>query len=553
MPNLLSLVEDSVLQSLSSFLALTSSGFEQDDLPLVLYVLGNITRNAQRSDLRLDVDTVKKVLAVSDQLIHSISSDPVFSLEKNLGPQLLMCLENLLSVMNTTDRSFSVSFRQLDLHCSVAPCDVLEDNGVLTVDSGTTVSLPRDDTNYPPRCLVNMLSMTFRPQNRSFSSQYNCPGEPGSSYSLASDIRTNVLRFNDRTYHVADINMTFTCKNKSCDQNPTCVFWDFILNKWSSKGCLTQVLDGVTSCLCHHLTSFSILMSGSLPKSFADSPALDCMTKTGLMVSTVSLLICVSIQVILLTRTHHGMAFHRHMTILHMSMFLLISHISFLVSSFIDPDAQKKLCDALTFCTHLSLLGFFAWTLVQGTCLVLRLVFVFHHVTMTEFTILSVVLGYLCPLAIAVGTFAAYYPHHYRRDDGCWLNNSSGASMAFIVPTIVIMSLNVLVLVMVIRKLLRPTISEVKNEDEEVVKKVAKAVLFCTPQFGLTWAIGIPLLTNYDGEWLHYLFDLLNPLQGVFILLFGCLLDNKVKLLVKKYFLKKSSNSNLITSVSSSG
>ncbi|KAG8538037.1 hypothetical protein GDO81_023394 [Engystomops pustulosus] len=325
--------------------------------------------------------------------------------------------------------------------------------------------------------------------------------------------------------------MTFTCGNGTCDWTAMCVFWDFHLDRWSTEGCHTIVTDGVTNCSCHHLTSFSILMSGSLSEQITNSTSLDYITEIGLSISIVSLLICISIQVIVLRRTHHRMAFHRHVIILHMSMFLLVSHVSFLASSFIDSKIQETLCVALTFCTHLSLLGFFAWTLVQGTFLVIRLLFVFHHVTITEFTILSVVLGYVGPVAGAVATFLAYYPHYYRRNDGCWLDNTSGASMAFTIPSIVIMSLNVLVLVVVIRTLLRPSISEGKNEDEEVVKKVVKAVLFCTPQFGLTWAIGIPLLTSHGAEWLRYLFDLLNPLQGVFILVFGCLLDDKVSII----------------------
>ncbi|XP_075703562.1 adhesion G-protein coupled receptor F1-like isoform X2 [Rhinoderma darwinii] len=548
--SLLSSAGGSVLQSLWSFITVASAGFQQNDLPLVLSVLGNITRNVQLRNLCLDVDTVKKVLVIADQLMETISSEPSISMEKNLGPQLLMCLENLLSVMTTTEHSFSLFFRHFDLHCSVSPCDSLEDNGFMSLDLGTTISLSSEDTDDHSRCLVNMLSMTYRAQGGSFSSQYDCNGDPVCSYSLVSNIQTYVLRLNNITHHVADINMTFTCWNRTCDKTAICVFWDFNLNKWSSKGCHTQVIDGATNCSCHHLTSFSILMSGS---HIVNTPALDYITKTGLTASIVSLLLCISIQVILLRSTRNRMASHRHVAILHLSIFLLLSHASFLASSFIEPNVQEKLCVALTFCTHLFLLCYFGWTLVQGTFLVHCLVFVLHHVTMTEFMVLSVVLGYVCPLAVAVATFVAYYPHNYRRNDECWLDNNSGALMAFTIPAIVIVSLNVLVLIVVIRKLLRPSISEGKGEDEEVVKKVAKAVLICTPQFGLTWAIGIPLLMNENAECLHYLFDLLNPLQGVFVLLFGCLLDKKVIDLVKKYFLQKSSASSLASVVSSSG
>lgn len=345
--------------------------------------------------------------------------------------------------------------------------------------------------------------------------------------------------------------MSFTCGAGSCDQTAVCVYWNFTLNKWSSNGCRTQVTNGITQCICEHLTSFAVLMSGSVPEDSLNNTILSYITSVGLCLSSVSLLLCILIQVILLRMSGKNMVVYRHVSILHMSAFLFIFNISFLASDLIKPDIQDMLCVAFTFSSHLSLLAFFCWTLVQGIYLVCRLVFVFHHVTKREFVALSIVLGYACPLAIALGTFLVYFPHRYRMDHTCWLNRGSGALMAFTVPIIIIIVVNFFILILVIYKLLTPSISEGKSEDEEVVKKLAKAVLFCTPQFGLTWAVGIPMFYNHNDLFLQYLFVLLNPLQGFFILLFACLLDKKVMDLIKKHVLKRSDPVSSVTTTSS--
>ncbi|XP_075703560.1 adhesion G-protein coupled receptor F3-like [Rhinoderma darwinii] len=476
-----------------------------------------------------------------------MSLDPPYSLEENLGPHLLWCLEKLFPVMSTTYEAFSFSSNHLDLQYTTASCDVLQDNRIFQLDaSTTTISLTGD---FVSDCNISIFSVTCRPQNRTFNSQYDDDGK--TSYYVASDIRTNILMLDDKSHHLANINMTFTCGNRSCDQTAVCVFWDFTLNKWSSKGCLTQVTEGITKCLCDHLTSFAVLMLGSIPEDSLDNTILDYITMVGLGISSVSLLLCISIQVILLRKSRKNMAVYRHVSILHMSVFLFIFYISFLASDLIKQDIQETLCAAFTFCSHLSLLGFFCWTLVQGIFLVSRLVFVFHHVTKKEFLALSILLGYACPLAIALGTFLVYFPQHYRMKGTCWLDRSSGALIAFNVPTIVIIVGHFLVLILVIHKLLRPSVSEGKSEDEEVVKKLVKAVLFCTPQFGLTWAIGIPMFASPNDLTLQYLFVLLNPLQGFFILLFACLLDKKVMDLLKKSFRKTSVTNSSVATMSS--
>ncbi|XP_053566976.1 adhesion G-protein coupled receptor F3 [Bombina bombina] len=541
-----------LLESLWQYSA--SSKFQQDEeVVLGLYILGNITVNFMLANIKFTEDNVKKVLYISDQLFNYASSIYVQNKRNEIGPQVLELLENIFANMNVTTQPFNVSYQNIEFQLLASSCSDIKKETILEAGMGATISLPPKDTNqdFPPGCLINVLSMSYRPQNTSFPNQYDNKVKTINTY-LASDIMTKVILLNNNKYSSAYINMTFKCTSGLCDQTAICVFWDFLLNKWSSEGCTTQVQNGVTQCFCSHLTSFSVLMSSSIPEDTMNDKVLDYITKIGLGISILSLVICISLQGILLRHAKNPMASYRHIALLNMSLFLLLSNVSFIASDFVTPKLQEILCLVFTFCTHFSLVAYFCWTLVQSLFLVSRLVFVFHHVTKKEFASLSVVLGYICPIAIAVTTFLVYSPANmYRKENACFLNSQSGASMAFIVPTIIAMAVNFLALAVVISKLLRPSISESKNEDEEVVKKLVKAVVFCTPQFGLTWAIGIPLLR--DGEnliALHYLFVLLNPLQGFFILLFACLLDKKVMDLLKKRLCKVSTVSSTATTTS---
>lgn len=416
--------------------------------------------------------------------------------------------------------SYNVSFENIAFHCLVAPCVNMTNENALRIEPHVSLSLAAEDSQqtFHPTCLVNVLLLST---NMDFPGQYE--GEEALSsvtYQVDSNILTNVLRIDDKSFHNPSVNLTFQCSSGNyCDRTAICAFWNFSTGRWSSEGCTTEIDNGVAHCSCHHLTSFSVLFAKSIPSALKNSSVLDYITIAGLTISIASLTLCITFQAYFLRFPLNLVAYYRHTAILNISIFLLLSYVSFIAASYIKPKEHLRLCVGLTFCTHFSLLAFFCWTLVNSLVLFCRLVFVFHHITKKEFMSLSVGLGYVCPSIIAVGTFLYYTPtNDYRKDDVCWLESDSGASMAFNIPTIIVLSGNFIVLLVVIRKLLRPSISEGSHEDEEVIKKLVKAVLFCTPQFGLTWAVGIPLLSDGSSVALNYLFVLLNPLQVCVVL-----------------------------------
>ncbi|XP_053316526.1 adhesion G-protein coupled receptor F3-like [Spea bombifrons] len=529
-------------------------GFHKDEVSLILYILGNITEKAVQSNQSFGVATVLDILYIANQLLNVSSWKPAASTNTALGPHVLQFFESILGAMEETNQTFSVSYENIEFHCLSRPCSSMRNQTALGLPTNVSVSLHEEDSehDFHASCLVNIMSLSYRGLSMDFPGEYAHNEDPSISFELESRILTNSMLFDKKSYHSAHVNMSFLCDSRDCHPAAICVFWNFSLGKWSSEGCSTEIVDGVANCFCHHLTSFSVLISKFLPQGLLNSSVLDYITKIGLIISIISLVLCISLQAYLLRVTLNLVAYYRHLAILNVSTFLLLSNISFVAATYITPKDYLRLCIALTFCTHFSLLAFFCWTLVQSFFLFCRLVFVFHHITKREFMTLSTVLGYVFPALISMGTFLYYTPtDEYRRETVCWLQSDSGASQAFTIPTIIVLSGNFLVLIVVIRKLLRPSISEGSGEDEEVVKKLVKAVVFCTPQFGLTWAIGIPLLTDSNSLVLHYMFVLLNPLQGFFIFLFSCLLDKKIMDLVKKRFSKNSAFSSTATTLSS--
>ncbi|XP_073418118.1 adhesion G-protein coupled receptor F1-like [Dendrobates tinctorius] len=526
------------------------SGFQKNEEELIVYILGNITENIAQSNLSFPSGAVMDILYIVNEILNETSWKQASTM---LSPTLLRCFENLLESMELVNASYNVSYENIEFHCLVAPCVNMSNENALSINPHISLALAQEDSQqtFHPACLVNILLLSFATLNMDFPGQYEA--EEQSIYQVDSNIITNVLRVHDKTFHNPNINLTFQCSNGNyCDPTTICAFWNFTKSIWSSEGCTTEIEDGETHCYCHHLTSFSVLIAKYIPSALKNNSALDYITMAGLVISILSLVLCITFQVYLLKFPMNLVAYYRHTAILNASIFLLLSYISFIAASYITPKQYLRLCVGLTFCTHFSLLAFFCWTLVQSLFLFCRLVFVFHHITKKEFMSVSIGLGYVCPSLIAVGTFLYYSPtNDYRRDNVCWLDTDSGASMAFNIPTIIILSGNFLVLLVVIRKLLRPSISEGCNEDEEVIKKLVKAVVFCTPQFGLTWAIGIPLLSDGSCVALHYLFCILNPLQGFFIFIFGCLLDKKVMDMIKKRMSKTPIFSSMATTVSS--
>ncbi|XP_028622429.1 adhesion G protein-coupled receptor F5 isoform X2 [Grammomys surdaster] len=365
------------------------------------------------------------------------------------------------------------------------------------------------------------------------------------------------------------ISMTFKNNHRSGGK-PQCVFWNFSLANntggWDSSGCSVED-DGRDNrdrvfCKCNHLTSFSILMSpdspdpGSLLKIL-----LDIISYIGLGFSIVSLAACLVVEsMVWKSVTKNRTSYMRHICIVNIAFCLLIADIWFIVAGAIHDGhypLNETACVAATFFIHFFYLSVFFWMLTLGLMLFYRLIFILHDASKSTQKAFAFSLGYGCPLIISSITVGVTQPQEvYMRKNACWLNwEDTRALLAFAIPALIIVVVNVSITVVVITKILRPSIGDKPGKQEKSsLFQISKSIGVLTPLLGLTWGFGLATVIQGSNAVFHIIFTLLNAFQGLFILLFGCLWDQKVQeALLHKFSLSRwSSQHSKSTSIGSS-
>ncbi|XP_038654735.1 adhesion G-protein coupled receptor F1-like [Scyliorhinus canicula] len=311
-----------------------------------------------------------------------------------------------------------------------------------------------------------------------------------------------------------------------------CVFWKFNLDgtgQWDSMGCKFELNGSNVVCKCTHLTSFSILMS----RFHKESRGLDLITKITIGISMGCLVISLIIEgtvwsYVTKDRTTEA----RHIIMLNVILSLLTANICFTASGYLAPDT--RVCMVMVFFIHFLYLALFFWMLTLALLLLYHLIFLFQGFSRAAMMIISLTLGYLCPLIIAVSIFTiAYFRNHYLRQDKCWMNTEQlYISLSLQVPQFTIVTINFFITIVAIFKMLRPTIGEKLNSHKKVkitVKQIARCIAILTSILGLSWALGFGFLNKETPIAINYAFDILNGLQGLFILVFGIIMDSKVQ------------------------
>ncbi|KAM6964941.1 uncharacterized protein FYW47_007279 [Aplochiton taeniatus] len=330
------------------------------------------------------------------------------------------------------------------------------------------------------------------------------------------------------------VNLVFKKLNVSLTQAPRCVFWNSSLLRglgaWDDAGCVVQSDgkgDSVT-CQCDHLTSFSILMSTSVPVDKNTVELLDRITYAGVGISMASLVICLVIEALVWkAMTRNSTSYMRHVSIVNIAVSLLIADIWFLIGAAIsktpseNPFEDQKVpvpgCTAATFFVHFFYLALFFWMLVSGLLLFYRTVLVFSHMSKSTMLAIGFSLGYGGPLLIAVVTIAstAGGGGYLQEFNGCWLNwDKTKALLAFVIPALTIVLINFLILIVVLYKMLRRGVGDSAQADEKnAVVVIARCLAILTPFFGLTWALGVGTIVDSGNIAIHIAFAFFNSLQ----------------------------------------
>ncbi|KAK3549697.1 hypothetical protein QTP86_007173 [Hemibagrus guttatus] len=244
-----------------------------------------------------------------------------------------------------------------------------------------------------------------------------------------------------------------------------------------------------------------------------------------------SLGLCLIIEVIIWKSvTRNETSCMHHVSIVNIAVSLLIVDICFMTGAAVVK--QEGPCSTATFFMHFFYLALFFWMLLSALLLLSRIIMGFSRMTKGTMMGIGFTVNYGAPLIIAVITVASTAENkgYIQQDYNCWLNwNKTKALLAFVIPALTIVAINLLVLIVVLFKMLRRDVNAFIQQDEKYpLVVIARCVAILTPLFGLTWGFGIGTMVSPDRR-IHIVFAFLNSLQSFLILLFGTLLDSKVQ------------------------
>ncbi|XP_005743094.1 latrophilin-3 isoform X5 [Pundamilia nyererei] len=308
--------------------------------------------------------------------------------------------------------------------------------------------------------------------------------------------------------------------------NPNCSFWSYskrtMTGYWSTQDCrLLGTNKTHTTCSCTHLTNFAVLMAHVDVKNTnpVHEMLLDVITWVGILLSLVCLLI--SLFTFCFFR---GLQSDRNTIHKNLCISLFIAESLFLVG--INRGDQPIACAVFAALLHFFFLAAFTWMFLEGVQLYIMLVEVFEseHSRRRYFYLV----GYGVP-ALIVAVSAAVDYRSYGTDRVCWLRLDTYFIWSFIGPATLIIMLNVIFLGIALYKMfhhtaiLKPDSGCLDNIKSWVIGAIA---LLCL--LGLTWAFGL-MYVNESTVVMAYLFTIFNSLQGMFIFIFHCVLQKKVR------------------------
>ncbi|XP_013889001.1 adhesion G protein-coupled receptor L2 isoform X11 [Austrofundulus limnaeus] len=316
--------------------------------------------------------------------------------------------------------------------------------------------------------------------------------------------------------------------------NSNCSFWNYsersMMGYWSTQGC--KLLDSNkthTTCSCSHLTNFAILMAHrEITGNIRDSHELllTVITRVGIAVSLVCLTIC-----IFTFCFFRGLQSDRNTIHKNLCINLFIAELIFLIG--IEMTEPRIGCAIIAGILHFFFLASFSWMCLEGVQLYLMLVEVFEsEYSRKKYYYAS---GYLFP-AIVVGVSAAIDYGSYGTKKACWLSVDNHFIWSFIGPVTFIIMLNLIFLMITMYKMvkhsttLKPDSSRLENIKSWVMGAFA---LLCL--LGLTWSFGLFFISEASIV-MAYLFTIFNTFQGMFIFIFHCLLQKKVRKEYSKCF-----------------
>ncbi|KAK3577487.1 hypothetical protein CHS0354_026437 [Potamilus streckersoni] len=359
----------------------------------------------------------------------------------------------------------------------------------------------------------------------------------GEQESMTYTINTNIISASVNGGHrITKLNrpVIFTLEHTSIMTHsryiPLCSFWDFdpsnLTGHWSQEGC--QVISSCpsnTTCQCDHLTNFAVLMDVSGTElSPEHEMSLTTITYVGCTIS----ILCLFISFVTFT-LFRNLQSDKNTINKNLVLCLMIAELIFLFG--VAQTSNQTICAVIAGFLHFFFLTAFAWMCLEGVQLYFMLIEVFE----AERSRIKwfYLFGYGVP-AVIVGISAAVRHSGYGTERYCWISTDDWFILSFVLPVAAVLLVNIVMLSIALRIMCRharltaaPMCLKDKSKFEKIGTWVRGAAVLVV-LLGLTWVFGVMFLSE-DSVAMAYIFTILNSLQGLFIFIFHCLLDTKVK------------------------
>ncbi|KAK7863093.1 hypothetical protein R5R35_004918 [Gryllus longicercus] len=333
--------------------------------------------------------------------------------------------------------------------------------------------------------------------------------------------------------------------------NPSCVFWDYSESAWSDEGCRVEQTNHThTLCQCNHLTNFAVLMDvHATYLTPSHQMALQIITYIGCIISVVCLVLT-----IVTFQLFQGLKSDRTTIHKNLCVCLLVAEILFLAG--IGQTENQMVCGVVAVLLHFFFLCAFAWMFLEGFQLYVMLIEVFE----AEKSRIRwyYMFAYGAPLIIVAVSCIVDLPS-YGTERYCWLRADNFFIFSFVGPVIAVILANLVFLSMAIYMMCRHANASASMKSKEHSRLASasgkeenalqnrlqshlawlRGAIVLVFLLGLTWTFGL-LYLNEESVIMAYIFTVLNSLQGLFIFVFHCVQNEKVRKEYKKFIRRQS-------------
>ncbi|XP_025782291.1 cadherin EGF LAG seven-pass G-type receptor 1 [Puma concolor] len=284
---------------------------------------------------------------------------------------------------------------------------------------------------------------------------------------------------------------------------------------WSAKGCelLSRNRTHVV-CQCSHTTSFAVLMDVSR-REHGEVLPLKIVTYAAVSLSLTALLVAFVLLTLVRTLRSNLHGIHRNLI-----GALFFSQLVFVIG--ITQTGNPFLCTVIAIVLHYVYMSTFAWTFVES-------LHVYHM--LTEVRNIDAgpmrfyyVVGWGIP-AIITGLAVGLDPQGYGNPDFCWLSLRDTLIWSFAGPIGTVIIVNTVIFVLSAKVACQRKHRYYERKGAVSLLRTAFLLLLLT---SATWLLGL-LAVNSDALAFHYLFAVFSCLQGLFVLLFHCVLNREVR------------------------